>query len=396
MEQELTGQQAETTNAGATSAAQQTGTATSADSGAPAPGQQGSPVSAADLHAQSPAAAAAANGQAPAAGQNPAAAATDAAADAAAATTAATPQTWDSARAYAASLGLQGATQFQDDQQFIQALATQAQQAQAYQQQLQFLSQQMAGLMAAQRQQAAPPAPAAAPEKPKLWNPPEYQPQWETLVRKDEQGNLQVVPGAPPDLLPKYLAYHNYRKDFANKLLENPVETLNPFIEERAKSIADEAVNKHLKTYQDQVYTDNFISQNSAWLHQRDPQGNVLTNPATGRPVLTPEGARFQEHVLYAERQLGVSDIRKQESYARSMLQRDLALARLQPQQAAQQGAAAAQQVIQQGNRAPNRSGSLFNPGNPGAQPAQNPNLSLRDQLAQSLAAAGYSLDQSV
>lgn len=292
-------------------------------------------------------------------------------------------QQWANAREYAASLGITSAANYQDDQSFLRNVLAQAQQASLYQSQLQQMAATQAALL--QRQQApAQPAPQERPNPlAQFWSPPEYQPAWEQLLTKDEQGNVVPRPGTPPDVLPKYLAYQQYRRQFADKLLADPVNTLMPMVQHVATQQAQQLVQQHLQGFQDRSWTEQFVAQNSEWLHQKDAMGQVMRHPVSGKPILSPVGQRFQQHVVAGER-MGIRDIRSQEAYARTQLQNELYAQQYQQAQREQQ----ARGAVTGANRQPNPTGTVPQPGQP-SPPAQNAGLSLRDQLTAAMQAAG-------
>lgn len=300
------------------------------------------------------------------------------------------PNQWTSARDYARSLGIDPAGA-EDDAAFLRNIFSQAQRAEANQQQLQFLAQQNAALLRAQQGQPQPGAAAPAQSaKPKHWNPPEWNPSWEGLISRDEKGNLGVVAGADPSILSKYMAYQQYRREFADRLVSDPMATLAPFIDERAEQRAQALVNQHLQGYRDQVFSDNYVSENSSWLHARDANNNLLMNPVSNKPQLSPAGQRFYQYVQQAE-QIGIRDVRNQAEYARTSLQRDVLISQQNAATGVNQGQNANQALIQAANRNPNMSGSLAPAATPTApMPPQNPGLSLREQLAQAMASQGF------
>lgn len=288
---------------------------------------------------------------------------------------------WTSARDFARARGFDPG-QAGDDSAFLEGLLAQAQRSRLYEQQLQAL--------ALERRQPAPepPQPAA---KPKWYNPPEFDPAWEKLLAQDEQGNVVPRPGTPPDVLPKYLAHQQYVRDFARKLTTDPEGTLRPFVAEVAEERARELVRSELAAREEGAHVEHFVRANSAWLHQRDAGGRVILHPGTGQPVLTTAGSRFAGYVREAA-QIGVADVRRQESYAADKLRLDLLRAQLaearQGQAAGEQGRAAEQAVIN-ANRRPNAGGTFPQPTPALPGHAQNPDLSLREQLTQAFRRAG-------
>ena len=259
--------------------------------------------------------------------------------------------------------------------------ATQAQQAQAYANR--YLQHAQAFEQYLSQQQAA-----QQPAKPSFWNPPEFNPAWRGLVTKDpDTGEMRLAPGAPPDILPKMLAYDQYRRDFADRLLSDPVTTLKPFVEDVAKEIAQGMIGQTMGSYQDQVWTDNFIQQNSTWLHARDDKGQVVMDPFSRKPLLSPVGERFRSYVEQLH-QSGVTNIRIQEQQARALVERDVAMAQLAQIQAGQQNQQIKSNFLAQNNlRQPNQSGTLVPA--PGQPPPAGQGLSLAQRLSQRFREAG-------
>lgn len=231
-----------------------------------------------------------------------------------------------------------------------------------------------------------------APQQPrkdsKWWNPPEFNPSWRGLVSRDESGNLVTTPGAPPDVLPKYLAYEQYRRDFADRFLSNPEEALSPLIQEKASSIAQEIVNSHLSQMREEHQAGTFLRENASWLHQRDQNGGLVRD-YSGRPVLSPAGRQFRSYVEEAE-QIGIQGVAAQERYATRLLRADLVAAGIQPQNSQPSNAQLKQQFLQNGSRQPNHGGSVSTtPDLTGRVPEQNQGLSLAERLRRDLAANG-------
>lgn len=258
------------------------------------------------------------------------------------------------------------------------AQANQAQQSQQYAQRYLQNATQFEAFLTQQQQQQKP------ADKPGWWAPPEYNPAWKGLVSKDpDTGEFKLAPGAPQEILPKVLAYEQYRRDFADRLTSDPVATLKPLIEEIAAKIGEGQIQQHLGSYQDKVYADNYVQQNSGWLHQRDAQGNTVVDPFSRQPLLSPAGQRFKGYVEQLQSS-GITNLKQQEQLARGFVERDLAMAQLaQYQQGAQNGQMKNQFLQQNNTRQPNQSGSMT----PGAP--TNQRLSLKDRLAQTFRAGG-------
>ncbi len=151
---------------------------------------------------------------------------------------------FDSVRAHARSLGIQGVEQFPDDASFLQHLYLTRQQAGQSQQLAQYGQEYLQhrdqfNVWQQQQQAAEAQRAAAAQEKAKWWNPPPFDPSWRDHVEQDPAtGQLRTRAGSDPAILPRYQAHQAYRQEFARKLLDNPEATLGPMVEERAKAIA--------------------------------------------------------------------------------------------------------------------------------------------------------------
>lgn len=200
------------------------------------------------------------------------------------------------------------------------------------------------------RQEQEQRAQAEAQKQQAWWKAPEYDPRWRQMVQKDPNtGRLIPAEGAPPDVVQKYLTAAQHSQDFFDKFAFDPVGTIKPGIEEVAKEIALQVVKQHLGGFSDTMHAQNYVSANSSWLHQRDQQGNVVYGQ-DGRPQLSTAGRLFAGHVQNAI-SLGIQDEGQRAAYARSMVERDLAIHAIQARQAqaAQQtqGEQAKQQFLQ-------------------------------------------------
>lgn len=260
------------------------------------------------------------------------------------------------------------------------------------------------------RHQQAQPAPTTAAQqeedwRKKHWNPPEYNPAWRGLLRSDEAGNPVALPGTPPDILPKYLAYAQYQNEFIDRWKQDPIKAyedpMRHIAREEARKIAAEELSQY-RTVQD---ARQFTAQHEGWLYERDQQGQVIRdfhwNPSTGqhepRPrfnqwgnILAQEIAR--EHAW--QQQHGIMDLERQKEVAMRAVQAAFLQAQGQapPAQAQTQAPVlppptreeANQRFLQQNNGPSRRKGS----GN--AQPAVTPlSVNLEKQLLGDLKANG-------
>lgn len=288
------------------------------------------------------------------------------------------------ARELAASLGLAEAARFENDQQFMAALVQQAQAGMQAQAALQAHQAQAQAQAAYQAQAQAQAAAADQTRRNAIWNPPEYNPVWEQMVSRDATtGQIVPLPGVPADVAMKVQAYYAYKKGFAEKLTSDPEALLGPLIDQRAELKAAEIVRTELARQQEQSYVSNFVETNKRWLHQVGPDGHPVTNPQTGQPILSAAGKRFKAHVEEAAA-AGITDIRRQEHYARTALQNDI----LRAQYAQGQQAAGAHTAVLEANRRPIQGGMV--PQAAGPTYPQQQGLSLAQQMAVAMQAGGF------
>lgn len=298
-----------------------------------------------------------------------------------------------SIRDHVAGLGLQDlASQYRDDESFVNFLvqqhrnAQQAAQLTPYAQRYlahaqafeQFLSQQ------AQQQQAQ------QPQKKSWWSPPEYNPSWERFVTRDDQGNFALVPGsgATPDIIPKVAAYQQYVRDFVTRFTNNPTEALTPLIQEVVQPLLEKHLQQQMGSYQESASVRDFLRGNTNWLYQLGPNNVPLRNH-DGTMVLSENGQLFAQLVHEAETQLGLTTAQQQQLYAARVLS---AAGRYGvPGGQTQQQAAASQndQLKQQFLHRPNPAGAI-GLNSPSAQPVANDaGMSLADKLRRNLASEG-------
>jgi len=131
--------------------------------------------------------------------------------------------------------------------------------------------------LASQRQQPQQQQPvaeqktSAAEAMKRWWNPPEVRESYKQYLVKDENGREVIAENAPLDARHALYEYQKYKADFAQKFLTNPEEALGPMIQEQAKSIAQEIVQKQFEEVQRHQYVSNLEKENKDWLY--DEQG---------------------------------------------------------------------------------------------------------------------------
>ena len=164
----------------------------------------------------------------------------------------------------------------------------------------------------------------AAPEdwtKQLGWNPPEYDPTWVTQLKRNEDGSIVALPGAPADLPMKYQRYQQWRQAEVDKFIGNPFKYMEPAIKHLAGQIAAEQAQSNVGSYKDQVEAQGFIQQHSDWLFENDSvtggarqqsRFNAQTGKYDTQKVLSGNGKLFVERMQDYQRQ-GLSPQQQQQ-----------------------------------------------------------------------------------
>lgn len=299
--------------------------------------------------------------------------------------------TYEGFRDYAAkALGYADASRYADDASFCQALVAGQQVAQRQVAEAQQWIQYGQLYLASERQKQLASAPASPPDPLAAYKPPEYNPAWQESIEPTENGGFKLREGADATILPKFLAYQQYRRDIGQKIISDPVGFLKPLIAHQVQEQAQEIVQKRFAEQAERQHVDEFMKTNSPWLHRQDASGRSIVDPVTLSPILTPAGDRLLFHLKRASDKGMPPDIA--EEYAMAKLVADMHTPRIQQQAAVATGDAAKAAVLQNMNRAPAPTGSLVGPDNTGhtAPAQQNTSLSLKEQLMRNLQAAGH------
>lgn len=165
--------------------------------------------------------------------------------------------------------------------------------------------------------------PQAAPEQPKSeekpwWNPPQIKDSYRRYLTRDEHGREVIDQNAPLDARAALEDYMTYRAEFAQKLLDNPEQTLGPMVEKVAVERAQRIVDERLGRMQDEQYVSGLEQSNKDWLY--DEKGNVSA-----------EGLAVQKYITDAK-SLGINGAQARWDFATKMVERDLLLANLRQQ----------------------------------------------------------------
>jgi len=307
---------------------------------------------------------------------------------------------YQSVRDALANYGLDLRGQFSDDHAALQHLIGQVRAAQSLQQLAQYGQAYLQQApQFAQWQQAQEAARRQAAQAQAQWfRAPEYDPRWLSQITRDSTtGELRVVAGAPPEVLPKYNAWIDHQRSFLDRFSRDPIGAIRPGIEQVVQQVAEQMVQQHLGNYRETSEAQRFVAEHSGWLHSHDAQGHAVMDPRTGREQLSPLGQRFEQYVREAA-QMGLQGTQAQARYALGLVQRDYVLAQAQAaagsgMNPADPGAAAKASFVQTA-----QAGAQAAPGanvNGQAPPATGPR-GLYQRLMANMAANGFGPGQQL
>jgi hypothetical protein len=137
--------------------------------------------------------------------------------------------------------------------------------------QLQLSQMQAAGQVPAQPQ----PQPGQPPAAKKLWEAPEWNPEWLSQIGRDEKGNFT----GPPDIVRKVQDYSTWAARRQLELMADPEKLLGPLIDARAERIAEQRLQQGLTQYDTKSQAERFIVENQNWMMQGgqlSPLGEVF------------------------------------------------------------------------------------------------------------------------
>lgn len=216
-------------------------------------------------------------------------------------------------------------SQFQDDATFVQALeqglATIPQmQGQMSQMQNAWLAQQQQQQQPQYEEPYIPPTPETAPS----WNPPEYDQEWDALVKLDPETG-QFIPRyqhVNPIVAQKANEYRDYLRKEGQRFWENPHDFVWDGLNDRVESLVQDRVADAVQGIRDRSTAREFLDENKSIFFQLDQQGNRMVD-ASGNEMLTPSGHKMQGYARRL-RASGVTDPKEIRDLASGLLQRDM------------------------------------------------------------------------
>jgi hypothetical protein len=294
-------------------------------------------------------------------------------------------ESWQSIREAARTLGYD-LSSYQDDQSALAHLvqsAARAKEANYYAQLGQQLAPHAQGIQEYLAQQKKP----VVQERP-AYAPPEFDKRWLSLVEFDQNTGMYLAkPGAPSEVAQKVNAFAEWQEKFR----ANPLEMIQPAIDDRLSRVVEERVSAVLANHQRQQSINQIVAQNADWMYQKGADGRPLSG-ADGRYVTTPHGTRYAQHVAQLQRS-GVNDPVTIDALARNMLAGEIAMAQVQRSQQQQQAGvtAAPALAVARAQANPLQAAAMAAPGAfvPGSTEPTDGGLSLTDMLRRDMRAAG-------
>ncbi len=147
------------------------------------------------------------------------------------------------------------------------------------------------GYRASQAQQTAPATPATpapAPPKVNAFGIPEIDPNLESWVQTDANGNTVEIPGAPPGAASQVIAYRRAMANAIKKLATDPEGALGPILakfEAAATEKAQKAFTEQQTQARNTAVAAQIMQANAEWMFAKDAQGQevVIADPLTGQ-----------------------------------------------------------------------------------------------------------------
>lgn len=179
-----------------------------------------------------------------------------------------------------------------------------------------------AWLQQQQQQQQAPVAAAPTAPQANVWGVIPFSESDRAMLVADETapGGVRAIPGAPADLVPRFLQHQASRRAAMDQLLNDPAKVLMPLIQQEALRIAQEQATQVNQQAAQMQIAQQIQAQNEPWLYQRGPDGNAVVD-VMGKKVFTPEGQLYLSHIEKLHNNgTGITDARELDRMAKYLV----------------------------------------------------------------------------
>jgi hypothetical protein len=225
---------------------------------------------------------------------------------------------------------------------------------------------------------AVPPTPAGQANGSKWWNPPQVnQDQVELYTGPD--GNWK--PETPLEVKQQVERYNAYRKQWLNKLTNDPEQALQPMLEDYFERKWQERQTALEAKTQEEAVVQKFLRE-ADWMYQIDPVSKMPRQDGRGGFLISADGQRFGQYMEEASN-LGIPTHAGQIQYAMKLRELEKLSTQVGQQTTTQQVQQTNEQkkreLLQRAMPGPSTGGTFPNPGE--QQRSQNPRLSLGEKV---------------
>lgn len=134
------------------------------------------------------------------------------------------------------------------------------------------------------------------------WEAPEFNPEWLSLVRHDDDGNLVGVPGADPTLPGKILAWQNFLRNQSGNFFRDPLSFLKPMLDHyhgslekpNIESVVEQRIQQILQEREIADFSKKALDEVGSWAYQMGRDGRPVVD-ATGRYVMSEQGLQYYQ-----------------------------------------------------------------------------------------------------
>lgn len=216
------------------------------------------------------------------------------------------------------------------------------------------------------------------------WQAPEFNPEWKTRCRWDKETG-RYVPATEwdsPAVAEKLNAYAIWQQQAGDRIVREFPQLVEQALSGRfdemqsgIQKMVEERVQAALAQYESAQSVRQFFEQKKNEFFQVDQAGQVLINPQTGQPRLTPKGEAFRQYMLEGRDEFGIADNAKLQRYAQRRLESDVAAGKFSapsngqespnrsvgqtPEEIARQKKGEFLSRVVKGQRQPNRDGTI-------------------------------------
>ncbi len=142
----------------------------------------------------------------------------------------------------------------------------------------------------------------------KIWQRPNYDPSWDQLVTRDENGHyVGVHPHVPAHIIEGVNQYRTWQAKALQDLLANPFEQNWKALEPGIQDVVKEVVQQELNNYRVSTDFESLDRQYESVLYEHDDRGNRVIDPVTGQYRWTPLGEFTVNRMQYL-RNAGMTD----------------------------------------------------------------------------------------